>query len=70
MSKTIFKSRGYSIDATPRFAQDGEYRAYAVLTKIGFHPEMSFRALPIFATQAEAIKYAKQFAEEWLKRKA
>lgn len=70
MSKTVFKSRGYSINAAPKFAPDGKWRAYAELTKIGFHPEMSFRALPDFATEAEAIKYAKEFSEGWLKRKA
>jgi len=70
MSKTIFRSQGYSIDAAPKPTPDGKFQAHAQLTKIGFHPEMSFRALPVFATEAEAIKYAKQFAEEWLKRKA
>lgn len=70
MSKTVFKSQGYSINAAPKPMPDGKFRAYAELTKIGFHPEMSFRALPVFATEAEAIQYAKQFAEEWLARKA
>jgi hypothetical protein len=70
MSKTVFRCRGYSIDATPTALADGKFRAAAQLTKIGFNPEISFSALPVFSSEAEAIAYAKQFSEEWLSRKA
>jgi hypothetical protein len=41
-----------------------------MLTRFGYHSEKTFDALPIFATAKEAIAHAKQFAEEWLQRKA
>jgi hypothetical protein len=67
---TAFQHCGYSIDCTPRKLPDGTFGAQAVLTKIGFHPEIAFRALDEFPTDKEAIAYAKQFAEDWLVRKA
>lgn len=67
---TVFQHRGYSIDAAPRELGDGTFGAQAVLTKIGYHPEKTFDALPAFTTAGEAIAHAKQFAEGWLEGKA
>jgi hypothetical protein len=54
----VLQYRGYSIDCTARNTPDGQFGALAVLTKIGFHPEIAFRALDVFPTEKEAIAYA------------
>jgi hypothetical protein len=68
--RPVFQYRGYSIDCAARNLPNGTFGAQAVLTKIGFNPEIAFRALDVFPTEKEAIAYAKQFAEDWLARKA
>lgn len=67
---TVFQHRGYSIDCAPRELADGTFGAQVVLTKIGYHPEKTFDALPVFATASKAIAQAKKFAESWLEGKA
>ncbi len=66
----LFQYRGYNADCTPRSLEDGTFGAQVVFTKIGFHPEASYRSLPAFPTADEAIAHAKQFARDWLDRKA
>jgi hypothetical protein len=67
---TVFQHRGYSIDCAPRALADGTFGAQVVLTKIGYHPEKKFDALPTFPTAHEAVAHAKTFAESWLNGKA
>lgn len=67
---TVFQHRGYSIDCAPLELADGAFGARAVLTKIGYNPEKTFDALPVFATAREAVAHAKNFAEGWLEGKA
>jgi hypothetical protein len=66
----VFQHRGYSMDCAPRELGDGTFGAQAVLTKIGYHPEKTFDALPTFPTASEAVAHAKTFAESWLDGKA
>ena len=67
---TVFQHRGYSIDCAPCAFADGSFGARVVLTKIGYHPEKKFDALPTFATAGEAVTHAQAFAESWLDGKA
>jgi len=67
---TTFQYRGYNLDCTPRAVREGMFGAQVMLTKFGYHSEKTFDALPTFATAKEATAHAKQFAEEWLQRKA
>ena len=67
---TVFQHRGYSMDCAPRALADGAFGAKVVLTKIGYHPEKTFDALPTFATAGEAVTHARAFAESWLDGKA
>jgi hypothetical protein len=67
---TTFQYRGYNLDCTPRPLEEGAFGAQVMLTRFGYHSEKTFDALPIFATAKEAVAHAKQFAEEWLQRKA
>ncbi|TAM48960.1 MAG: hypothetical protein EPN57_26645 [Paraburkholderia sp.] len=68
--KTVFALRGYDADCTPRPTDHGKFAAQVVFTKIGFHPEASYRTLGDFDTEEAAIAHAKKFAEDWLSRKA
>lgn len=68
--KTVFALRGYEANCAPRPTDQGKFAAQVVFTKIGFHPEASYRTLGDFNTEEEAIAHAKKFAEDWLARKA
>jgi hypothetical protein len=68
--KTVFEHRGYSADCTPRATDNGKFASQVVFTKIGFHPEASYRTLGDFDTDDAATAHAKKFAEDWLSRKA
>jgi hypothetical protein len=68
--KTAFQYRGYDVDCAPRETSEGKFVAQVVVTKIGFHPEKAFRALPEFGRAEEAVAFSKKFAESWLDRSA
>ena len=65
-----FRHRGYLIDCAPRELADGTSGAQAVLTKIGYYPEKTFDALPVFPNSSVAGAHAKKFAGCWLEGKA
>ena len=58
------------MDCAPRALADGTFGAQVVLTKIGYHPEKKFDALPTFPTAGKAVTHARTFAEIWLDGKA
>lgn len=66
--KTVFLMRGYEMNCTPRPTEDGKFAAQVEVTKVGFSREAAFRSLGEFATEAEAVAYAKNFSVEWLSR--
>ncbi|KHJ64713.1 DUF2188 domain-containing protein [Burkholderia glumae] len=66
--QTVFLMRGYEMNCAPRLTGDGRFAAQVEVTKKGCSREAAFRALGTFDTKAEAVKYAKQFSEEWLSR--
>ncbi|AZQ55977.1 hypothetical protein [Burkholderia cenocepacia] len=65
-----FVMRGYEMTCEPRVTEDGRYAAQVEVTKLGFSREAAFRTHGEFATEAEAVAYAKQFSGEWLSRYA
>ncbi|CAB3713912.1 hypothetical protein [Trinickia soli] len=68
--KAVFILRGYEANCEPRVTEQGKFAAQVVFTKVGFHPEASYRTLGDFDTEDAAITHAKKFAEDWLARKA
>ncbi|KDB07772.1 gp36-related protein [Burkholderia sp. lig30] len=68
--KAVFTFRGYEADCAPRATEAGRFAAQVVFTKIGYHPEASYRTLGEFDTEEAAIEHARQFAQDWLSRKA
>ena len=68
--KAVFTLRGYESNCAPHPTEQGKFAAQVVFTKVGFHPEASYRTLGDFATEDAAIAHAKKFAEDWLSRKA
>jgi hypothetical protein len=68
--KAKFTMRGYVADCAPRVTDNGKFASQVVFTKIGFHPEASYRTLGDFDTDDAATAHAKKFAEDWLSRKA
>ncbi|KKL34022.1 hypothetical protein WR30_26170 [Burkholderia contaminans FFH2055] len=63
-----FVMRGYEMNCEPRVTEDGRFAAQVEVTKLGFSREAAFRSLGEFATEAEAVEYAKNFSVEWLSR--
>lgn len=66
--QTVFLMRGYEMNCTPRPTEDGRFAAQVEVTKRGYSREAAFRALGTFDTEAEAVRYAKEFSEQWLSR--
>ncbi|WP_175958421.1 hypothetical protein [Burkholderia sp. BCC0405] len=54
-----FVMRGYEMNCEPRVTEDGKYAAQVEVTKLGYSREAAFRQLGEFATEAEAVEYAK-----------
>ncbi|ALX12109.1 hypothetical protein P350_11440 [Burkholderia cepacia JBK9] len=68
--QSVFLTRGYEMNCTPRPTDDGKFAAQVEVTKVGFSREAAFRKLGEFDTEAKAVEYAKQFSVEWLSRYA
>lgn len=65
-----FVMRGYEMNCEPRVTPEGKYAAQVEVTKLGYSREAAFRNLGEFATEVEAVQYAKNFSAEWLSRYA